>query len=74
MNRAEAPELLALKLRLSIATHINEGEFGYWLLLNLPDLRIRFHDCGEPDSTVVEYTFGIWARLQFLNRAREVAV
>lgn len=63
-----SPAFMLLLLRLSIDTFVPEIEFGEWLKQNLLDLRAGFHLCGEPNSTQVEWTFGIWARQQFLAR------
>lgn len=62
------PALRAFNAKLYCTTRIDELMFSQWLRLHLLDLRIGFHRSAEPDSTPVEWTFGIWARLQFLGR------
>ncbi len=61
----EAPELLALKLRLSIATHVDPFQFADWIRANLGELRARFKCSGEPRPLM-----GMWLRREFvLERA-----
>lgn len=73
MNLTPAPEMLTLKLQLSIDTHIDPYEFADWIRANLNDLREQFDHCDEPTDTDrrVENCQGIWLRSQF--KARKVA-
>ena len=52
--------------KLYIDTYIDALMFSMWLRLHLNDLRYRFHRSDEPDSSLAEWTFGIWARQEFL--------
>jgi hypothetical protein len=65
--RTEAPELLSLKLRLSVATHVDPYEFAIWIRAHVDDLRDRFKHCDEPTDTDrrVENTQGIWLRQEY---------
>ena len=70
MSLTPAPELLTLKLQLSVATHVDPYEFADWIRANIADLRERFECCDEPVDTDrrVENTQGIWLRVQFKAR------
>lgn len=65
---AMAPGLRAFNAKLFCITRIDELMFSQWLRLHLNDLRLGFHRSDEPDSSPAEWTFGIWARQQFLAR------
>ena len=73
MNLTPAPEMLALKLQLSIDTHIDPFEFANWMVSNLDWLRAHFVHSDEPDTDKrVENCEAIWLRIQF--KARQVMV
>lgn len=69
--RAEAPELLALKRRLSISTSIDPIELSDWIRANMDWLRDGHNDVPNthPDYQHEAYA---WVRLQFLQRERRV--
>lgn len=70
--RPEAPELLALKRRLSIATRIDPIELSNWIRTNIDWLRNGHCDVPNehPDYQHEAYA---WVRLQFLQRERRAA-
>lgn len=72
MSRARltpAPEMLALKLRLSIDTHIDPLMLAEWVRANLDWLRPDFVASGESETHQrVENCPAIWLRTQFKHR------
>lgn len=66
------PAYLLFVLQLSLATCIGETRYQRWKQANLDELREAFCSTDEPNSSVVENTFDVWARLQFMNRGVSV--
>jgi hypothetical protein len=67
--RPEAPELLALKRRLSIATQIDPIELSDWIRANMDWLR-DYQRASQIEDQQEAYA---WLRLEFLQRVRPAA-
>lgn len=52
-------------LTLSLQTCIGEKRYQRWKAANLDDLQTQFCSTDEPNSSKVENTFDIWARMRF---------
>jgi hypothetical protein len=62
------PDFALLLLTLSLQTCIGETRYQRWKAANLDELQEAFCSTDEPNSTLAENTFDVWARLKFRER------